>query len=74
MTNAFPKCKCRVCGVEDFYRPGAAGQIQLLPRDWSLFEDKTPERSKAMAEVCSTRCISRLKELNKQANNRRTGW
>lgn len=70
----FTACVCRVCGVSDFCRPGMGGQVNFLPRDWVVHEDKTPQRRKAMAEVCSERCVRKLKELNKQANNHRTGW
>lgn len=71
--SEFKACQCRVCGKEDFCRPSLSG-VDFLPRDWTLLEDKTPDRPKAMASVCSSNCVRKLKELNKQANTRRTGW
>lgn len=68
-----PKAVCRVCKKEEIYHVNATG-VKLMPRTWSLHEDKTPDRGKSMAEVCSDNCIRRLKEMNKTANNNRTGW
>ena len=71
---AFKTYACRVCKAEGLARPGLEGTVDFLPRDWLVHEDRTPERTKAMANVCSEKCVRRLKELNRAANNKRTGW
>jgi len=67
------KAKCRVCHVEADCHVGLGGET-LLPYGWDNFEDKTPQRKKAMVPVCSEKCKRKLKEMNKQGNNQRTGW
>lgn len=69
----FKSAVCRVCGKTELCHSNPSG-ITFLPRDWIKFEDKTLNRRSAMASVCSEKCIRRLKELNRDANNKRTGW
>lgn len=67
------KAKCRVCHTEAVCHVGVGG-VKLLPFGWDNFEDKTLTRTRAMATVCSEKCKRKLKEMNRQGNNQRTGW
>lgn len=66
--------KCKVCGKSDLCHLGPGGEFYFLPRGWERHEDKTPDRTAAMAAVCGERCKSKLKEWNRNGRAQRMGF
>jgi hypothetical protein len=64
---------CRICGKQDVCHLGPGGEFHFLPRDWERWEDKTKDRSSAMAAVCSERCKTELKKRNRESTAQRMG-
>lgn len=65
---------CRVCGKTELSHPGPGAEFYYLPRDWDKHEDKTADRKGPMAAVCSERCKTKLKEMNRTSRARRMGF